>query len=1334
MNYSADNLFESTRLSEDSSRSSARPKSVNLNETRTVNSDLTDDFTDLLNGCHRSQTVKVFLRLKPRAPKARRARKIQEEMYVVTNTKTLFTKFPSPDSCSARTLKSSEATAKKFSFTRIFTSNISHDEVYKGSTSDTILDFLSGQNSTVMSYGTTDSGKTFTLYGTLDSPGVIPRSIEAIFSAVNCSLAPWFKPRPGFEVVCLDERERLAESLVRDKLLSHLLTKSNSIDTWRVLEDSREEEYREPVGEALYSVWLSLAEIYNENIYDLFAEMDDDRSTPLKLGTDKQGRSFIPGLTMVCANTGLDAYQILLTGQSRLRVSSTPLDRGSSLSHSIFSIILLKYFKECAVDDVEVSTLTFCDLAGAGRNKLNVAANADSSKEARNIKTGLLALGKCLQSVHDRQSGKSNSEIVVPFRESKLTRLFQRCLSGKEQLTIIAHVNPSPEFYVENQRILHLCSIAKRIIVIPAKGLEKKSRSQLIMPSHTKNSATKSEEKFVKLEDKCRELEDQNSILLKEIAMLRSNATTRELEIREEMANFCSAMMKNMETNWRMQAQAIEEDQEHLLKWSVKQVESFYKKKIDSLTNRKRRRRDSGDELNESQSALDVLEAENSRITTKCTSLKEIVKNRKKECDVLKAEKNTCAFELGLANEELRQIRDYLSSVHECPLFEKKDLLQHLKLVLFQKNEKIRSLGESLKEFMKNQSREQIEEEDPENESQNTTDEVNSIFVGESMHSHLSDSNGDTIEPESSLTSIRTVENCPQFGTLKLSSKINRNIFETIDKTLDLIKMDRQTDSGIGVSCRMSSSTGNSITIEREDKSIQTLAHSELEDPNKEIEQKVSQLKSDYKALQSEHLEGSIRINELSRDLENIRRVMQNLKEVMCQSDQKIVEYQLKLASQEVDLENLKKCNIELESKLSKAYLDQEKSSLQCITCHIHRINKLSSELEDKTNTINSLNERISTIERDLQMVHNLEDRVSDFSVTLEKCKREKEELREELQKRLRSQSSLECRLKLLSTRVQDRENEITSLRTDLAGMARMNTVNGERVNELGEGIANALDKLTTVKEEMRRSEVERRELERTSSHEISNLAARFKRSTAMLNMIHEGNDDSRCELARVKELLLKKDRQIALFKRNSESTIRRYELLVRKLQGDVERNNRELLRARGQSKRAISKESLESVRQETLGQVYGSSVLQDSLFKGRSSRRTLNVKNRGSRYYCRLTCSAKRLSSHIVTSLTSLASSKSNNSKVANSEELIPHKRKSSTRFELLQADPGELLVPSEVTTPSVTSSSDDSSTDYKDLSNWMRVKRTNGRTQFMIHQSEITFENAIKRSISES
>ena len=112
-----------------------------------------------------------------------------------------------------------------------------------------------------------------------------------------------------------------------------------------------------------------------------------------------------------------------------------------------------------------LSRFSFCDLAGSERLKktLNVG---ERLKEAQNINTSLLVLGRCLKTIYDSQSSiKHKSETVGPFRESKLTMLFQRALSGKERMTLIVNVNPIPSLYVETQNVLNFSAIAKKIVI-----------------------------------------------------------------------------------------------------------------------------------------------------------------------------------------------------------------------------------------------------------------------------------------------------------------------------------------------------------------------------------------------------------------------------------------------------------------------------------------------------------------------------------------------------------------------------------------------------------------------------------------------------------------------------------------------------------------------------------------------------------------------------------------------------------------------------------------------------------------------------------------------------
>ena len=126
----------------------------------------------------------------------------------------------------------------------------------------------------------------------------------------------------------------------------------------------------------------------------------------------------------------------------------------------------------------------FCDLAGSERLKktLNIG---DRLKEAQNINTSLLVLGRCLKTIHEGQLSKQKIEHVGPFRESKLTRLFQRALSGKEHIALIVNINPIPNLYIETQNVLSFSAIAKKIVIEKEKTQKKtKSRfSQIVTQS-----------------------------------------------------------------------------------------------------------------------------------------------------------------------------------------------------------------------------------------------------------------------------------------------------------------------------------------------------------------------------------------------------------------------------------------------------------------------------------------------------------------------------------------------------------------------------------------------------------------------------------------------------------------------------------------------------------------------------------------------------------------------------------------------------------------------------------------------------------------------------------
>ena len=68
-----------------------------------------------------------------------------------------------------------------YCFDAVFGEDATQKEVFEQTTADTIDTIIEGYNCTVFAYGATGAGKTHTMLGTLESPGVIARTVQALF-------------------------------------------------------------------------------------------------------------------------------------------------------------------------------------------------------------------------------------------------------------------------------------------------------------------------------------------------------------------------------------------------------------------------------------------------------------------------------------------------------------------------------------------------------------------------------------------------------------------------------------------------------------------------------------------------------------------------------------------------------------------------------------------------------------------------------------------------------------------------------------------------------------------------------------------------------------------------------------------------------------------------------------------------------------------------------------------------------------------------------------------------------------------------------------------------
>ena len=81
--------------------------------------------------------------------------------------------------------------------------------------------------------------------------------------------------------------------------------------------------------------------------------------------------------------------------------------------------------------------------------------------EGANINKSLLALGNCINMLHENNSkGQAN---YIPFRDSKLTRLLKDSLGGNCRTVMIANIAPSSMNYEDTHNTLKYANRAKNI-------------------------------------------------------------------------------------------------------------------------------------------------------------------------------------------------------------------------------------------------------------------------------------------------------------------------------------------------------------------------------------------------------------------------------------------------------------------------------------------------------------------------------------------------------------------------------------------------------------------------------------------------------------------------------------------------------------------------------------------------------------------------------------------------------------------------------------------------------------------------------------------------------
>ncbi|EPY23281.1 hypothetical protein AGDE_12968 [Angomonas deanei] len=110
-----------------------------------------------------------------------------------------------------------------------------------------------------------------------------------------------------------------------------------------------------------------------------------------------------------------------------------------------------------------------CSIDLAGSERVNDSGvQGKELKEAININTSLLNLGKCMYALRSLNTN-SNSNVVIPWRQSKLTYFLQHYLTGQgSKLLLIVNISNHRKHAAESLNSLRFAQRVSEVIVGPS--------------------------------------------------------------------------------------------------------------------------------------------------------------------------------------------------------------------------------------------------------------------------------------------------------------------------------------------------------------------------------------------------------------------------------------------------------------------------------------------------------------------------------------------------------------------------------------------------------------------------------------------------------------------------------------------------------------------------------------------------------------------------------------------------------------------------------------------------------------------------------------------------
>ncbi|XP_063653225.1 kinesin-like protein KIFC3 isoform X8 [Pan troglodytes] len=243
-----------------------------------------------------------------------------------------------------------------FELDKVFSPQASQQDVFQ-EVQALVTSCIDGFNVCIFAYGQTGAGKTYTMEGTAENPGINQRALQLLFSEVQEKASDWE-----------------------------------------------------------YTITVSAAEIYNEVLRDLLGKEPQEK-LEIRLCPDGSGQLYVPGLTEFQVQSVDDINKVFEFGHTNRTTEFTNLNEHSSRSHAL--LIVTVRGVDCSTGLRTTGKLNLVDLAGSERVGKS-GAEGSRLREAQHINKSLSALGDVIAALRSRQGHVPfrNSKLTYLLQDS----------------------------------------------------------------------------------------------------------------------------------------------------------------------------------------------------------------------------------------------------------------------------------------------------------------------------------------------------------------------------------------------------------------------------------------------------------------------------------------------------------------------------------------------------------------------------------------------------------------------------------------------------------------------------------------------------------------------------------------------------------------------------------------------------------------------------------------------------------------------------------------------------------------------------------------------------